>query len=326
MLLNSIRLVAGLIAAIAICGNASAQFGNFGGGYASAAFGGIGGGGFGGYSSYGALGGAGVTDNSCHRKITQSQAESLWAGYCTESCAYQPAVNVAPSFGGFGGLGGHGGGCAGGGCAVGGCAGGGCSQGGFGYPSDCGCDGGSCGAAVVAAAPAPSCGHGGCKLGGGKLAGAVGGKLGGCGAGGCPLRGRGTGLASSFLNTGGGGCLGCKRSAPSYAVDYVPVTVAPSVSQCGSPGGYFNEFVGAEYGNAGMQSSVSGCASGTCGGGAPVDLGGYDGGYGGGMIQDMGAGYSAAPQMGYGQPTLGGEVQGIVNQAVQGAINGAMTN
>ena len=72
----------------------------------------------------------------------------------------------------------------------------------------------------------------------------LGGKLGGCGAGGCPLRGRGTGLASSFLNTGGGGCLGCKRSVPTYSV---------GVSQCGAPGGYFNEFVGPEYGNVGMQ-------------------------------------------------------------------------
>lgn len=138
----------------------------------------------------------------------------------------------------------------------------------------------------------------------------LGGKLGGCGAGGCPLRGRGTGLASSFLNTGGGGCLGCKRSAATYSV---------GVSQCGAPGGYFNEFVGPEYGNVGMQSSVSGCASGACGGGATVD---YGGSYGGGAAYPT----QAAPQIGLGGPTVGGEVQGIVNQAVQGAIDAAIAN
>ena len=317
MLLNSIKLIVGLVAAVAICENASAQFGGFGGGYASSAFGGFGGGGFGGYSSYGALGGAGITGNSCGRAITQSQAESLWAGYCTESCAYQPAVGVGagPSCG-----------LGGGGCGLarlhgGGCAGGGCDQGGFGYPSDCGCDGGcdtgTCGAPIVAAAP--TCGHGGYKL-GGKLGGGCG--LGG--GGGCKLRGRGTGLASSFLNTGGGGCLSCKRSAPNYAVNYVPVTVAPSVSQCGSPGGYFNEFVGPDYGNAGFQSSVSGCASGACGynsyGSAP------EASYGGGFVQDAGLGQSFDATFGGGQPMAGTEVQGIVNQAVQGAIQGAISN
>ena len=83
--------------------------------------------------------------------------------------------------------------------------------------------------------------------------------------------------------------------------------------------GYFNEFVGPEYGNVGMQSSVSGCASGACGGGATVD---YGGSYGGGAAYPT----QAAPQIGLGGPTVGGEVQGIVNQAVQGAIDAAIAN
>jgi len=36
---------------------------------------------------------------------------------------------------------------------------------------------------------------------------------------------------------------------------------------CGSQGGYFNEAVGYEYGNDGMQSYVSGSLTGACGGG-----------------------------------------------------------
>ena len=309
MLLNSFKLIVGLVAAVAICSNASAQsgstFGGFGGGgYASSAYGG-----------YGALGGAGI-NNSCGRAVTQSQAESLWAGYCTESCAYQPAVSAAVPCGSscapiVPSCGHGGGGCKLKGLHRGSCGGGGCDQGGFGYPSDCGCGGGcddgSCDGVAVQAGP--SCGHGGCKL-GGKLGG------GGCSLGGhgghgeCKLRGRGTGLFSGFLNTSGGGCLSCKRgAAPS-----VPVTVAP---QCGAPGSYFNEFVGPEYGNAGIQSSVSGCATGACGcasgncGGhvaAPIDLG-----YGGGQVHGADLGGQAA----------GPEVQGIVNQAVQDAVQGA---
>lgn len=325
MLLKSIKLVIGVVAALAICCEASAQSGSTGfansfgagsfggsgfgggfsgggGGFADTAFGAGGfggGGGLGGYSSYGALGGAGFTgDNSCGRAITQSQAASLWSGYCTESCAYQPSAAVAVGGGGFS-LPAVGGGGFSLPAVGGGCASGACDQGGFGYPAGGGC------------------GHGGCKLGG---------------------------LKSKL----GGGCLSCKRSAPSYSVDYVPVQVEQpqTFDQCGSAGGYFDGFVGADYGNVGLQSSVSGCATGSCGGGyaAPADLGysapadlGYSGGltpeqnahYGGGVSQDLGgsAGFSGQSILGGGSGTsVQPQVQGIVNEAVQGALDGAIGN
>ncbi len=61
---------------------------------------------------------------------------------------------------------------------------------------------------------------------------------------------------SMFSRNGGCGCgkLRCKSRR--------------SAANCGEPCGYFNEAVGHEYGNTGMQSSVSGCMSGY--GGATV--------------------------------------------------------
>ena len=404
MLLKSIKLGIGILAAMLICGEASAQFFGGGSGYAAAAYGGaggFGGGGFGGYSNYGALGGAGVVGDNCGREITYGQAASLWAGYCTESCGYYggnaggssfgavsscgasscgggvsygavsyaaPSCDVAPVSAGRSGCKLFGGGCRlfsggklrglfGGGCLAkhggGGCGGcGGCDQGGFGYPSDCCCCGdgnaivggygggygglsygaSDCNTGVV------SGGHGGCKLFGGG---------GGCrlfGGGGrpsCGLKGRGTGLLSRLFNShagGGGGCCLSRNRAPSYSVNYVPVTFQASASQCGSNNAYFNEFIGPEYGTTGMQSSVSGCATGACGGGVSYntgfDLGGAaDMSYGGGYSQgaeavDFGQqsfgqqSYGAGADFGMGQ-SVGGQVQNIVGQAITDAVQGA---
>ena len=408
MLLKSIKLGIGILAAVLMCGEASAQFfGGGGSGFSASSFGGgfggggFGGGGFGGYSNFGALGGAGVIGDNCGREITDGQAAALWAGYCTESCGYYggntggasfapvasfggaacgapaatcggPTCGVAPApsgckllggcklfsggklrglLGGGGCLGGHGGG----GC------GGGCDQGGFGYPSDCGSCGGGCNSCGTGNAfvggygggfsslsyGASSCdtgfvsgGHGGgCRLGGGRPS--------------CGLKGRGTGLFSRLFNNyggggigGGGGCCLSRHRAPSYSVNYVPVTFQASASQCGSTGSYFNEFVGPEYGTTGMQSSVSGCATGACGGGSyqgGFDLGGGAGmSYGGGAV-DMGysggavdMSYSGGYSQGavdYGQQSYGAgygmgqavdsQVQSIVGEAITDAIGGA---
>ena len=374
MFLKAIKLGIGILAAILICGEASAQF--------------YGGGGFGGYSNYGALGGAGVVGDNCGREISYSQAASLWAGYCTESCGYYGGSAGGASFGAVSSCGASSCGSAvsyapvtyaapvstgrsgcklfGGGCKLfgggklrglfakhggGGC---GCDQGGFGYPSDCGCCGD--GNAIVGgygggygglSYGASDCNAGvvshGCKLFGGG---------GGCrllgGGGGCRLRGRGTGLFSRLFNksAGGGGCCLSRNRAPSYSVNYVPVTFQASASQCGSTGSYFNEFIGPEYGTTGMQSSVSGCATGECGGAnydGGFDLGGAaDMSYGGGAV-DMGydGGYSQGAgavdygQQSYGQQTygagadfgmgqsVGGQVQNIVGQAITDAVQGA---
>ncbi len=222
------------------------------------------------YGSYGGFGGIGI-DNSCGRGITSSQAAGLWAGYCTESCAY-----TGPQRQGLFsrcGLRGRHGGCGGG--FGGGC--GGFDQGCFGYPS-CGCGCGSsigsyggCGGGV-----SRGCG-GGCGL-KSKLAGlrqnygsSIGGGFGGsygssCGRGGC-LRG-GCGVKGRFFNK-----MMARHSANSY-VGFASTDACSSCSylssgcdSCGSCGSYFNEAVGYEYGNGGMQSYVSGALTSACGGG-----------------------------------------------------------
>lgn len=348
MLLNSIKLMIGIIAAVVFCGNVSAQ--GFGSGYAMTAFGG----GLGGYSNYGALGGAGIIGDNCGRGITQGQAESLWAGYCTESCAYPGSYGGDVSAGGGGGcrLFGGGGGCklfggglkSGGGLFSGG-GGGDC----FGYPSDGCCDSGCGGGGFGGGGIISGFGGG---FGGGMLGSSTcdSGAGGGCrlfgGGGGCRARGRGTGLFSKFMNMGGGGGGCCFRrnrgGSTGYAVDYVPVAFQSSASQCGSNDAYFNEFVGHEYGTSGMQSVVSGCATGACGGGYNAPAASMS--YGGGQAQDMSYG-TGAVDMGhsqgmnygggaidYGQQAIGAggmggqpmpeQAKSIIGQAVSDAIGG----
>ncbi len=218
-------------------------------------------------------GGAGVFGNqggfrsadynsNCGRGISSAQAASLWAGYCTDNCAY-----TGPRRQGL--LRGHGGGCGlknGGGCL----GGGGC----FGYPScGCGCGGGfgnigsysSCGcggghlsggcgcglkaklAALHSAGPISSCGRGGCLSGG-------------CLSGGCGIKGRifNNALARHSRNAYAGFASSDACSSCSF--------LSGGCDNCGSCGGYFDQAVGYEYGNGGMQSCVSGCLTGACGG------------------------------------------------------------
>ena len=201
---------------------------------------------------------------NCGRKITQQYAESLWAGYCTEGCAYQGGGNAGGCglFGKCGGCGLSGGGC-------------GCNNGSFGYPTG-GCGlGGGCGGRCGGKLGGCKLGSrhgggGGCKLkglhsggyGGGGCSdcgggvdcggGGFGGKLGGgCG---CKLKGLhggggfGGGGFGKLKGLHGGGCCklfgGCKK-------------FGQSAQQCGTSGAYFEEAVGYEYGTSGMQSCVS---------------------------------------------------------------------
>ena len=119
MFTQTLRLAI-LLAAIAIATPASAQHGSY----------------FGQYNIAGIeRGGLIIPPANCGRGITQHQAESLWGGYCTESCLFQN--NGSQAGGGFGGgscgdFGGGsfgyptgGGGCGGGGGCLGG-KGGGC--------------------------------------------------------------------------------------------------------------------------------------------------------------------------------------------------------
>ena len=160
---------------------------------------------------------------NCGRKITQQYAESLWAGYCTEGCAYQGGGNA----GGCGLFGK----CGGGGLSGGG---GGCNNGCFGYPTGGG--GGKLGGCTLGSRH----GGGGCKLKGLHSGG------GGCG---CKLKGLHSGGGFGKLKgLHGGGCCklfgGCKK-------------FGQSAQQCGTSGAYFEEAVGYEYGTSGMQSCVS---------------------------------------------------------------------
>ena len=169
---------------------------------------------------------------NCGRKITQQHAESLWAGYCTEGCAYQ---------GGESGCGcGLFGKC--GGCGLSG-GGGGCNSGCFGYPTGGG--GGKLGGCTLGSRHG---GGGGCKLKGlHSGGGGGGGKLGGgCG---CKLKSLHSGGGFGKLKgLHGGGCCklfgGCKK-------------FGHSAQQCGTSGAYFEEAVGYEYGTSGMESCVS---------------------------------------------------------------------
>ncbi len=178
---------------------------------------------------------------SCGRGITQQQAASLWAGYCQEDCEYK------------------GGGC--GHCGSRTC-GGGCHHGGrlrgrfsaFGS-KECGCDN-ACGEAVTS-----GCG-GGCEQQTrcGKLRGMFHGS--GCQSDAC---GCGCDMGCFGYPTAGGcGCDdGChSRGIFSGCGSRIHGLFHRSSARCGCNGAYFGESVGYEYGNAGMQSCVSGIAEG----------------------------------------------------------------
>jgi hypothetical protein len=77
--------------------------------------------------------------------------------------------------------------------------------------------------------------------------------VGGCLSGGCggKLRGKLKNRKSS-----------CGCDAP---VSECSSCLSGACDSCGSCGGYFNEAVGYEYGNGGMQSYVGGSLTGACG-------------------------------------------------------------
>ncbi len=248
------KMIAAIVAVVAVAGFSSVQAQDCGcGGYG--AYSGVVEGGCGGYGSFGEVG---YGPSNCYRGISSAGAASLWSGYCTEDCSYKgPTRNGLLSrcklrHGG--------GGCGlGGGCGIGGGVGGGC----FGYP------GGGCGCGT------PSCG-GGCST--PSCASAVrGGHFGG---GGCGLKQklsakRGCGLRGGCLSGGcggGGKLLGrCKsRHQPSSCGCDAPVSECSSCLSgacdgCGDCGGYFDAAVGYDYGNAGMQSYVGGSLTSACG-------------------------------------------------------------
>ena len=80
-------------------------------------------------------------------------------------------------------------------------------------------------------------------------------------------------------------------------------TVAVDQCGCGNTGQYFDYAVGAEYGTAGMQSSISGtltseCSS--CGGGSSFYDGGFDAGYSDGVPAYDSTGASSIIEQGAG--------------------------
>ena len=125
----------------------------------------------------------------------------------------------------------------------------------------------------------------------------------GCGGGGCKLFGK--------LHGGcGGGCYDIGWGGGGYDVGYGggQQIFTQSVGDCGSCGAYFNEAVGPEYGTAGMQSVVSGCATGACGGG-------YDMGYNSAPVNYESSGMNSVAEPIYdggmqGTPMYGGGMQG----------------
>lgn len=196
--------------------------------------------------------------DNCGRGITNYDAEAMWANYCNEDCGFGGGCGAATGCGGGGGcriggklkglFAGRGAGAGGAGMAC-----GGCNQGCFGYPSGgCGCGGGGM---MAGGRFAGKLGGGcGCKL-GGKLKGMFAstpmgtpcGTASSCGGGcGCKLGGKLKGLFSGLGSKSCGGCRLFSRSR----------------NECGCSGAYFNEAVGYEYGNAGLQSCVAGCSAG----------------------------------------------------------------
>jgi len=115
------KLIAAMVAVIAVAGFSSVQAQDCGCGGGYGAYSGVVEGSFGGYGSYGDVG---YGPSNCYRGLSSAAASSLWAGYCTDDCSYKgPTRNGLLSrcklrHGGGGGCGlgkGYGGG---GGCAV----------------------------------------------------------------------------------------------------------------------------------------------------------------------------------------------------------------
>jgi len=80
------KLVAAMIAVVAVAGFSSAQAQDCGCGGGYGAYSGVVEGGFGGFGSYGSVG---YGPSNCWRGISSSQASSLWSGYCTDDCSYK---------------------------------------------------------------------------------------------------------------------------------------------------------------------------------------------------------------------------------------------
>lgn len=238
--------VALVVAALAVCGNVSAQdCGSCGTGVASSG------------QSFGFAG------HGCGRAMTQQQAASLWAGYCNENCDYD---------------GGRCGGCRGCGSrsCCGGCFGGklrgGCGHRGgncgCGQTTDCGCE------TVV-----DDCGGGGgCGCGRrGRLRGKFGGcgckSRGGCddGCGGCDAGGFGypADCGCGCDDGAAGGCCGGlfgkkgRRNSCDECSSGCGGRHQGLFSRCKRRGSYFGECC-----DDGMQSCVAGCSDGC--GGSPV--------------------------------------------------------
>ncbi len=196
-------------------------------------------------TSYGNF--ATVGSNNCGREISTNDAAALWSGYCTEDCTIHKSSGCGSGCGLFSKLRGRGlgsGGCNTGGCGA-GCGAGMANFGGFNGFSGlrnrgCGCKSG-CGGGLGLFAKLQA-----------KMASL------GCRSKRCGGR-TGCSLFSKFR--GGNSVYG--------------QAVVSTVDQCGcgNSGQYFEYSVGAEYGNAGMQSAVAGSLTGACCGGVPQNNG-----------------------------------------------------
>ena len=261
------KLIAAMVAVIAVAGFSSVQAQDCGCGGGYGAYSGVVESGCGGYGSYGDVGYSAAT---CYRGISSSAASSLWAGYCTDDCSYKgPQRNGLFSRCKLR----HGGG----GCGLGG--GSGCGCGCFGYPN-CGCGGGSsygggcgssysvgsscdsgCGTSYVSSVRGGHFGGGGCGL-KAKLAAKGGcGRRGGCLTGGC---GGGGLLGKLKARHQPAASCGCAAPAPVSDCSTCLSGACDTCGDCGS-GSYFSQAIGYEYGNAGMQSYVGGSLTSACG-------------------------------------------------------------
>ena len=101
-------------------------------------------------------------------------------------------------------------------------------------------------------------------------------------------------------------------------VSYPVTTVAIDQCGCGNSGQYFDYAVGAEYGTAGMQSSVSGSITGacsSCGGGESI----FDSGmsYDAGMSTGYDAGMSTGYDAGMGAASYGYDAGSAATQIIE---------
>jgi hypothetical protein len=94
-------------------------------------------------------------------------------------------------------------------------------------------------------------------------------------------------------------------------------TVAVDQCGCGNSGQYFDYAVGAEYGTAGMQSSVAGSLTGACCGGSVMDAGmGMSVDHGMGMNVDAGLGIPAYDSGSMAAPLLDQGVGNVIEQGL----------